>query len=775
MDPARLKIIEDNPIEGGLDVFRTAFNTICPDRTPKGLESLNENDLQELTLDLLSALQSLRVSRILPSSGSSKNLYSDLLRLNASVNSNDYDLDRIKPLLHTVIAEKNVDALVWKQVYAAVAETTTPPRTIASSIQQTPWLHSTAGFVNSSEYRKDVDRVLKEELGAMYVGLPRFHDTFFGAIPELDRASELVFKKCLDGDDPLFHEGWRDWPADANQNKVLDWLSTIIKKLDNLANKHKSTTTLPRRLLAKPNKPIQGSTAERKLDVAFVNDSDAQKESGCHWSQILVPGELKSNPAADTASKSWLDLGRYAREVLAAQDSRRFVLGFTLCGSLMRLWEFDRLGGIASQKFDINQDGERFVYTIIGFLWMNEECLGFDPTIISSEGQRYIEIERNGEPERLIIDELMKRAPCVAGRATTCWKAHRDGDTRPLVIKDSWQYLERDEEGKLLQEATAEGVVNVARHYHHETVRIGGREDDVKNHVRDGMDIKDAVNYRAENSMASSRTSVRVGRSTSIASRKRSSSYADTPLPPSKRSCSTSPVKKQIVAAPNRVHRRIVLRDFGKPIYKASSRASLLSALKACIEGHESLRSKAGILQRDISINNLLINEDEENPSWPAFLIDLDLAIKERREAVSGARGKTGTRAFMAIGVLLGEQHSFMHDLESFFWVLFWICIHYDGPNEGRAVPEFDQWNFISMASLAELKKGRVSHEGDFIKAAEEDFTKCYQPLIPWVNKLRKAVFPNGGRREKEDAELYTSMKKILQEAQEDLEVLAGV
>jgi hypothetical protein len=34
----------------------------------------------------------------------------------------------------------------------------------------------------------------------------------------------------------------------------------------------------------------------------------------------------------------------------------------------------------------------------------------------------------------------------------------------------------------------------------------------------------------------------------------------------------------------------------------------------------------------------------------------------------SGARGKTGTRAFMAIGVLLDdEQHSFMHDLESFF------------------------------------------------------------------------------------------------------------
>jgi hypothetical protein len=56
-------------------------------------------------------------------------------------------------------------------------------------------------------------------------------------------------------------------------------------------------------------------------------------------------------------------------------------------------------------------------------------------------------------------------------------------------------------------------------------------------------------------------------------------------------------------------------------------------------------------------------------------LIDLDLGIKETRREASGARGKTSTRAFMAIEALLSEQHSFMHDLELIFWVLFWICI----------------------------------------------------------------------------------------------------
>jgi hypothetical protein len=62
-----------------------------------------------------------------------------------------------------------------------------------------------------------------------------------------------------------------------------------------------------------------------------------------------------------------------------------------------------------------------------------------------------------------------------------------------------------------------------------------------------------------------------------------------------------------------------------------------------------------------------MMNEDLNNPIWPVFLIDLDLSIRTQREASLGARGKTGTRVFMAIGVLLGEKHSFMHDYKSFF------------------------------------------------------------------------------------------------------------
>lgn len=121
------------------------------------------------------------------------------------------------------------------------------------------------------------------------------------------------------------------------------------------------------------------------------------------------------------------------------------------------VWEFDQLGRIASAQFNINREGLQSVSTMPGFLWINEKQLGFGP-------RGYIEIERNGQLDRLVIDEVMKKAPYIAGRATTCWKAHHEGDDlqTPLVVKDSWQFPERKEEGELLVGATNKGVVNVA-------------------------------------------------------------------------------------------------------------------------------------------------------------------------------------------------------------------------------------------------------------------------------------------------------------------------
>ncbi|RYO91358.1 hypothetical protein DL763_005032 [Monosporascus cannonballus] len=582
------------------------------------------------------------------------------------------------------------------------------------------------GIVNSSEYRKETDDLLKDDLGNMYVDIPDFHETILGGIQGLEETSEDIFQKCCEGPDPLFRQGWTGWPPSAEENAVASWFTDLTQQIAQWAQDYRPTPL--RRLVAEPNKPLQGSTAKRKLDVGIVSHPDVIT----HWSQILIPGELKKNPNQDNPKLAWCDIGRYVREVLRKQDTRRFVLAFTLCGPLMRVWEFDRSGPIASTRFDINQDGLRFVSTILRFLWANEEELGFDPPIIRSDGQQYIEIQRNGVSERIVIDGVARRTPCIVGRATTCWKAHPEGEpSTTLVIKDSWQYPERNEEGELFCEVTEKDVCHVARYYYHETIHLqDGTVDDVQSGIRKGLNITKASIHRLQRpDLAQGSDTLSVSQS-SITGQKRTSSQSGAAIPPGKRSRSGSPIKRDVSTPSNRVHRRIILRDYGEPIYAARSRVALLAALEACIQGHESLY-KASFLHRDISINNLMITKDEHSPLHPAFLIDLDLAIAKGREESSGARGKTGTRAFMAIGILLGEQHSFMHDLESFFWVLLWICIHYNGPGKDIGKTWFEKWNYEDDRSLASSKKGEIVDEADFMETAEKNFTAYYQSLVP--------------------------------------------
>ena len=181
--------------------------------------------------------------------------------------------------------------------------------------------------------------------------------------------------------------------------------------------------------------------------------------------------------------------------------------------------------------------------------------------------------------------------------------------------------------------------------------------------------------------------------------------------------------------------------------------------------GHESLY-KAGILHRDISIGNIMLEEDESD----GFLIDLDLAVEVNRQKLSGAPEKTGTKVFMAIGVLGGDPHSFMHDLESFFWVLFWICIHYTNSGEERHnVQDIDDWNYEPVDKLVKLKCGTVAEEEDFNETMDKYSTAYCKDLVPCVRELRRIVFPGGKRWRTEEYGLYSRMKMSFEQARDNL------
>ncbi|GMG35949.1 unnamed protein product [Aspergillus oryzae] len=79
----------------------------------------------------------------------------------------------------------------------------------------------------------------------------------------------------------------------------------------------------------------------------------------------------------------------------------------------------------------------------------------------------------------------------------------------------------------------------------------------------------------------------------------------------------------------------------------------------------------------------------------------------------------------------------------------------------------------LSFGKLARSKQGIVADEEDFVKIVSELFLPYYQALVPWVNRLRRVVFPGGMRRKNDNTHLYGQMKNILQEAVSDPKVLA--
>jgi len=86
-----------------------------------------------------------------------------------------------------------------------------------------------------------VDYILKEELGPLYIGIPGLYKAFFRGVEGLKEASAAIFKKCKEGDNPLYTKGgWRNWPKSAKQDNILVWFNNLIKLFLGFVEEHRS-------------------------------------------------------------------------------------------------------------------------------------------------------------------------------------------------------------------------------------------------------------------------------------------------------------------------------------------------------------------------------------------------------------------------------------------------------------------------------------------------------------------------------------------------------
>ena len=116
---------------------------------------------------------------------------------------------------------------------------------------------------------------------------------------------------------------------------MTEWLRKIIPHLTESIQNEEGYVAYPRRVYSTPNLFVVGSPIKRKLDTGIERVDGSSQHDPPLWDRIPVVGELKSQVEENNQRPVFQGLAQYAREVFRTQD-RRFVLGFTLCGPVLR-------------------------------------------------------------------------------------------------------------------------------------------------------------------------------------------------------------------------------------------------------------------------------------------------------------------------------------------------------------------------------------------------------------------------------------------------------
>ncbi|OJD12101.1 hypothetical protein AJ78_07250 [Emergomyces pasteurianus Ep9510] len=337
---------------------------------------------------------------------------------------------------------------------------------------------------------------------------------------------------------------------------------------------------------------------------------------------------------------------------------------------------------------------DRGVEMLIDYTMMSDEELGLDPFIARDEDGSKITVKGPDIPEEieLRLGEMLSFQHVIVCRGTTCFLA--DVGEVEGVVKFSWVSDKRRPEIELLELAGQRNVRGVARIIGHSTITSiadmrSGLTFDNKRHNFKSAPPSTASSFQSQvliepldiHRKSSSRKRRSPDERMRELKRSRSTNRLSSDIQPGNElAFSAQPAHKPSLfdrngdeSYDNRVLCCLVISPAGRPIYKYKSPLELLKALRDAIKAHQSLYLDENILHRDISENNIIITDSDKTDGHTGMLINLDLA-KEIGSQRSGARHQTGTMKFMAIEVLLNIDHTYRHDLESFFYVLIWQC-----------------------------------------------------------------------------------------------------
>ncbi|KAI8947232.1 hypothetical protein F4801DRAFT_605651 [Xylaria longipes] len=197
----------------------------------------------------------------------------------------------------------------------------------------------------------------------------------------------------------------------------------------------------------------------------------------------------------------------------------------------------------------------------------------------------------------------------------------------------------------------------------------------------------------------------------------------------------------------NRIYSCVVVSPAGRVISEFESIKELLESMRDAIRAHQSLYMDGNILHRDISANNTIITNSDTADGFKGMLIDLDLA-KLLYNSPTEVRQQTSTMQFIAIEVLRRKIHTYRHDLESFFYVLLWMCARTSwtkaefkgGKNDGPVkASKLEKWVKGNFEDIADNKHHHMGFNG--FQDILYEFPEAFKVVKLLCDRIRLLLF----------------------------------
>ncbi|CAE7191954.1 unnamed protein product [Rhizoctonia solani] len=458
------------------------------------------------------------------------------------------------------------------------------------------------------------------------------------------------------------------------------------------------------------------------------------EEKHKHWEHVRLPIEVKKLPGHQKAAMK--QLSRYARALFAHQIHRHHLYAMMVCGTEATFVRFDRAGILYSSRIDILKKPKAFTEAFASLLLLDRTDQGYNPAFtceMNEQGRLAYSVDlpasafatqepttesttsEENNTRRFEVAETLCHRKSICGRATIVLRIRTKDNREEYILKIMWRDPERDSEGEVLRQV--KGKFGVAQYVWHRDACGKCRCSKKATGPWGCFECVAETPQLEELEICEQMANIRIS------------------VPPEAEAgekeveltvVDTTTYRRTSQRRPHRICAFLVISSKGVPLEQAKSQKEFMQAVLDAILGYWGLFN-AGILHRDISEGNVLILRSGDKSADPeasdqtltesekklrkvlkgrgrvstGMLTDLDLHAKivatpGETTAGNGSNPpkdnrlidfRTGTLAFMSIRVVqvkAGERyyHTFLDDIESFFWLVLWSAAAHLDPGE---------------------------------------------------------------------------------------------